>query len=108
MSWARASIAISRLTLLAMAGFGLAIHFWRVLPLWDQWETVFLYQRWLEHGWAGTNIAAQHNEHRHLLTNLVFLADYEFFRGTSALAWSCLIAVQLVLGAWLGWLATEG
>lgn len=108
MSWARASIAISLLTLLAMAGFGLAIHFWRVLPLWDQWETVFLYQRWLEHGWAGTNIAAQHNEHRHLLTNLVFLADYEFFRGTSALAWSCLIGVQLVLGAWLGWLATEG
>ena len=42
-----------------------------------------------------------------LLTNLVFLADYQFFHGTSALAWTCLIGVQLALGASLGWLATD-
>ena len=50
----------------------------------------------------------QHNEHRHLWANLLFLADFEFFRGTSWLTWSGLLVTQLSLGAVIGTLITAG
>ena len=86
MHFYRAVIAIGVFAALACFGIILAVHFWRVLPVWDQWETVFLYQRWSEHGWWAAGLGGQQNEHRPLLTNLLFLADFEFFRGTGALA----------------------
>lgn len=107
-SWPRAAIVIAYLALLTTAGLALAMHFWRVLPLWDHWAAVFLYQRWVEGGWSAAGIMAQHNEHRHALTNLLFIADFDFFRGSARLVGVCLIATQLVLGATLGALATAG
>ena len=104
----RAVIGIGIFAILACTGIALAMHFWQVLPLWDQWETVFLYQRWSEHGWSVQDLVAQHNEHRHLWANLLFLADYEFFRGTSWLTWSGLLVTQLSLGAVIGTLITAG
>ena len=107
-SWSRAAIVIAYLALLATAGLALAMHFWRVLPLWDQWAATFLYQRWIDGGWSAAGIMAQHNEHRHALTNLLFIADFAFFQGTGRLVGTCLIATQLALGATLGALATAG
>jgi hypothetical protein len=95
-------------TLITAAGAGLAVHHWRVVPQWDQWEVVAFYGEWLERGLTLADLTAQHNEHRHALAGLLFLLDYAWFRGTSVLANPALLACQLGLGALLGLLAASG
>ena len=93
-----------------VAGYGiaLAIQLWRVLPFWDQWEAVRIYQAWTTGALSFFDLVAQHNEHRIPLTNLAFLVDFAFFQGRSAFTHSLLLLVHVGLGATLGLVATRG
>ena len=73
-------------TIAVILGIAAAVPLWRVLPFWDQWAIVGLYQRWLEGSGTFHELLAQHNEHRIAVTRLLFLLDLELFRAAN---WFC-------------------
>src|SRR5207302_1547223 len=85
------------LGLVTAGGIALAAQFWRVLPFMDQWEIVGLLQRHIERGLTLNEYLGFHNEHRPTLAKLLFLLDYELFRGTSILTTAAVVIFNLGL-----------
>jgi hypothetical protein len=93
---------------LAVAGLAGATQFWRVLPFQDQWEMVRFYQSWSQGTATIWDLAVAHNEHRILLTRLVFLADFTQFHGSLAFAYAALVVLQLGLAFAVGLAIAQG
>jgi len=102
---------ISAAIIFAVACYGLFLstRIWRILPFGDQWDAVERYRLWTA-GDLGlsTVLLAQHNEHRLVPTQLVFLIDFSFFKGLGAFAFVALLLAHAALGAALGMVATRG
>lgn len=93
---------------LSVHAVGLAVQFWRVLPVNDQWSAVWFYDAW-SRGAASFDLwFAQHNEHRIPLVRLAFLIDLEIFRGQGTFIYPLLLAVHIGTGVLLGHIAALG
>ena len=79
--WLRAAIFVLSANLIGLALIGGAIGYSPV-PYWDMWGgTLHFVQRFDED--PVRHLFAQHNEHRIVLSRLLFLIDYHLFGGTS-------------------------
>lgn len=87
---------------IATVGLAAAIQFWRVLPYFDQWEMVQFYRNWSQGTSTICDLVAPHNEHRILLTRLLFLVDFTQFRGDTAFVYGALVVLQLGLALAIG------
>jgi len=74
---------------------------WHPLPFWDHWDTVSDYEHFLRDGFDWSRVIAQHNEHRIVFSNLINLADYQWFEGGGALQLAINSIVSCVLIALL-------
>ncbi|KAF7961961.1 hypothetical protein AWV80_27485 [Cupriavidus sp. UYMU48A] len=88
--WA-AAVAAFVLTTSIFGGF----HYFSPIPFWDQWDSyVGFYQRLQEAGPSA--LIELHNEHRIVVSKLIFWADISLFGGYNALT---VIANYLLLAA---------
>ena len=71
---------------------------WSPVPVSDQWDgTVGFYLRALDHPWRA--FFEQHNEHRLVLSRLIFFADMRWFGGVNAFALCANFALAALLAA---------
>ena len=74
--------------ILATTLYGIASAY-SPLPFWDEWDSVTAAQHL-------SRLVEQHNEHRIVLSRLVFIADKAWFSGSNKLSLAVLLIIQLL------------
>ncbi len=69
------------------------INHYSPVPFWDMWDGyIDFYRQFSEEGWKA--VWRQHNEHRIVLSKLLFLIDFKIFSGNIAFLLFCNVLIQ--------------
>lgn len=79
----------------------------RSIPQADEWFSLALYDRILQHGGPARLLFELHNEHRLVFPRLVFFSDYRFFGGSGLFDEAVIFATQAAEAGLFVWLATR-
>ena len=79
------------------------VHAYYPGPIWDEWAFVPLLARFETGQLTFSDLWAQHNEHRPVVSRILYLLDYLFFYGTKGLLFSVTYVFQTTHVLLLSW-----